>query len=228
LFIDESQVSFLDDVMWDRGYLESSKMAGAFQLLRSYDLIWSRMVQDYLLGERPAMNDLMAWNADTTRMPYRMHSQYLRRLFLDNDLAGGRYPVGGRPVSLNDLHAPIFMVGTRTDHVAPWRSVYKLHLLTDAEITFVLTSGGHNAGIVSEPGHAHRSYQAVQRPAEGRYVDPDSYLAQAQSHEGSWWPAWQAWLAERSGARGKPPAMGKPGSVYAAQADAPGAYVLQR
>ena len=228
LFIDESQVSFLDDVMWDRGYLESSKMAGAFQLLRSYDLIWSRMVQDYLLGERPAMNDLMAWNADTTRMPYRMHSQYLRRLFLDNDLAGGRYPVGGRPVSLNDLHAPIFMVGTRTDHVAPWRSVYKLHLLTDAEITFVLTSGGHNAGIVSEPGHAHRSYQVMQRPAEGRYVDPDSYLAQAQSHEGSWWPAWQAWLAERSGARGKPPAMGKPGSVYAAQADAPGAYVLQR
>jgi polyhydroxyalkanoate synthase subunit PhaC len=228
LFIDESQVSFLDDVMWDRGYLESSKMAGAFQLLRSYDLIWSRMVQDYLLGERPAMNDLMAWNADTTRMPYRMHSQYLRRLFLDNDLASGRYLVDGRPVSLNDLHVPIFMVGTRTDHVAPWRSVYKLHLLTDAEITFVLTSGGHNAGIVSEPGHAHRSYQTMTRPAEGRYVDPDSYLAQAQSDEGSWWPAWQAWLAEHSGARVKPPATGKPGTAYAVLADAPGSYVLQR
>ncbi len=228
LFIDESQVSFLDDVMWDRGYLESSKMAGAFQLLRSYDLIWSRMVQDYLLGERAPMNDLMAWNADTTRMPYRMHSQYLRRLFLQNDLAGGRYPVRGRPVSLNDLHVPIFMVGTRTDHVAPWRSVYKLHLLTDAEITFVLTSGGHNAGIVSEPGHAHRSYQSMLRPAEGRYLDPDSYLAQAPMHEGSWWPAWQAWLAEHSGARGKPPAMGTPGGAYAPVDDAPGAYVLQR
>jgi len=228
LFIDESQVSFLDDVMWDRGYLESSKMAGAFQLLRSYDLIWSRMVQDYLLGDRAPMNDLMAWNADTTRLPYRMHSQYLRRLFLQNDLAGGRYPVDGRPVSLNDIHAPIFMVGTRTDHVAPWRSVYKLHLLTDAEITFVLTSGGHNAGIVSEPGHAHRSYQSMLRPTEGRYLDPDSYLADAPMHDGSWWPAWQAWLAAHSGPRIKPPTLGKPGSVYAAQADAPGAYVLQR
>ena len=225
LFIDESEVAFLADLMWDRGYLRAEQMAGAFQLLRSYDLIWSRMTQEYLLGERPPMTDLMAWNADATRMPYRMHTEYLRSLFLHNDLAAGRFKVGARPVSLNDIDAPIFAVGTRIDHVAPWRSVYKLHLLNDDEITFVLTTGGHNAGIVNEPGHPHRSYQIAIRPAAGKYLDPDSFLAQAPSHDGSWWPAWQAWLAARSGAHRKPPPLGTPRGAYRPLADAPGTYV---
>src|SRR6185312_13655608 len=120
---------------------------GAFQLLRSNDLIWSRLVREYLLGDRPAMNDLMAWNADATRMPYRMHSEYLRHLYLENDLAEGRCLVDGKPAALTDIRAPMFVVGTTRDHVAPWRSVYKIHLLTDTEITFLLTTGGHNAGI---------------------------------------------------------------------------------
>ena len=177
LFINEGQVSYLEDLMWDQGYLDTRQMSGAFQLLRSNDLIWSRLVRDYLLGQRQPMFDLMAWNSDLTRMPYRMHSEYLRKLFLNNDLAEGRYEVDGRPVALSDIRAPLFVVGTVRDHVAPWHSVYKIHLLADAEeITFVLTSGGHNAGIVSEPGHPRRTYQMTTRREGDRYVDPDTWV----------------------------------------------------
>jgi polyhydroxyalkanoate synthase len=129
-------------MMWERGYLDSHQMAGAFQLLRSNDLIWSRAVRDYLMGRRSTPIDIMAWNADATRMAYRMHSEYLRALFLDNDLAEGRFDVGGHPITVRDIRVPIFTVGTEQDHVAPWRSVFKLHFLTDSELTFVLTNGG--------------------------------------------------------------------------------------
>ena len=115
-------------------------MASAFQMLRSYGLLWSRRVNEYLLGERTPVFDLMAWNAEATRMPAKMHLQYLRRLFLNNDLSEGRYPVNDTLVQLADLSVPVFMVGTETDHVAPWRSVYKLHPKSPAEITFVLTA----------------------------------------------------------------------------------------
>ena len=227
LFIDESQVSLLEAQMAQTGYLTAQQMAGAFQMLRSYDLLWSRMVGEYLMGTRQPMNDLMAWNADATRMPARMHSEYLRRLFLDNDLAEGRFPVGGRPIALSDIALPMFCVGTQTDHVAPWRSVYKLHYLTVADLTFVLTSGGHNAGIVSEPGHPHRSYQLLRRPAGGAYLGPDAWLHQAPAHDGSWWPAWVQWLDEHSGAPVDPPRMGNPRAGYRPLADAPGDYVRE-
>ncbi len=226
LFINASQLAFLEDVMWSQGFLDSRQMAGTFQLLRSNDLIWSRMVRTYLLGERETMTDLNAWNADATRMPYCEHSEYLRRLFLDNDLAEGRFPAGGRPVALSDIRTPTFAVGTETDHVAPWRSVYKLHLVTDAEITFLLTSGGHNAGIVSEPGHPHRRYRVATRRHDDRFLDPDHWLTTATAKDGSWWPEWIAWLGARSGAAVAPPPMGAPGS-YAPLADAPGTYVFE-
>ena len=151
-------------------------MAGSFQVLHSNDLIWSAMVREYLMGERRPMIDLMAWNADATRMPYRMHSEYLRKLFLDNDLAEGRLIVADKPIALTDIRAPIFMVGTVRDHVAPWRSTYKINLLTDTDVTYLLTSGGHNAGIVSEPGHRHRSFQVMTKKSIDYYVDPDTYL----------------------------------------------------
>ena len=202
-------------------------MAGSFQLLNSNDLIWSRLSRNYLMGEREPLIDLMAWNADTTRMPYRMHSEYLRHLFLDNNLAEGRYHVGGKPIALADIRVPIFAVGTVRDHIAPWHSVHKIHLFTDTEITFVLTSGGHNAGIVSEPGHAHRNYQVMSRTSADPYTDPDGWAEAASHKEGSWWPEWVTWLEKRSRAPVSPPAMGAPANGYAALCDAPGTYVLQ-
>ena len=227
LFIDESQLAFLEDMMWDQGYLDTKQMAGAFQMLRSNDLIWSRMVHDYLLGEREPMFDLMAWNADATRMPYRMHSDYLSGLFLNNDLAEGRYLVKDRPVSLTDIRIPMFVVSTVRDHVAPWRSVYKINLLADTEVTFVLTSGGHNAGIVSEPGHPDRTYRIETRNEKDTYIDAESWAARTPEREGSWWTAWEAWLKKRSGKKTAPPSLGASRKGYPPLDDAPGLYVMQ-
>lgn len=227
LFINQSQLMLLEDIMWDKGYLDTVNMSGAFQLLRSNDLIWSRMVHDYLLGKRQRMNDLMAWNADATRMPYRMHSQYLRQLFLNNELATGHYAVDGRPVALSDIRVPIFCVGATRDHVAPWKSVYKIHLLVDVdEVTFLLASGGHNAGIVSEPGHAHRSYQVATHKAGSKYIDPETWVTRTPKHRGSWWPAWHRWLAEDASRRAMPPSVGAPDKGYKSLCDAPGTYVF--
>jgi polyhydroxyalkanoate synthase len=227
LFMNESQLSFLEDMMWEQGFLDARQMAGTFQLLRSNDLIWSRMVHEYLMGERAPISDLMAWNADTTRMPYRMHSEYLRRLFLDNDFAEGRFMVGERPIAITDIRAPIFAVGTVRDHVAPWRSTYKLNLLSDTDVTYLLVSGGHNVGIVSEPGHARRDFQVLTKGRDDRYIDPDAYLAQAPHKEGSWWPEWIDWLSARSDAPVAPPPMGAAAKGYEPLCDAPGTYVLQ-
>lgn len=224
LFINESQVQYLEDLMWQQGYLDSKQMSGAFQLLRSNDLVWSYIVNNYLMGEREPMSDLMAWNADATRMPYTMHSEYLRQLFLQNDLAEGRFKVDGRPIAIGDIRAPIFAVGTTRDHVAPWRSVFKIHPLTDTDVTFLLTTGGHNAGIVSEPGRPHRSYQVLTKREGNRYLDPDAWQAAARRREGSWWPEWVDWLASHSGKPVAPPAIGAP-PTYPIIGTAPGIYV---
>ena len=225
LFINESQVAFLEDMMWERGVLDTTQMAGAFQLLRSNDLIWSRLTRDYLMGERAAPSDLMAWNADATRLPYRMHSEYLRKLFLNNDLAGGRYFVEGKPISLPDIHTPMFVVGTLRDHVAPWKSVYKIHFQVDANVTFLLTSGGHNAGIVAPPGEQGHSYRVKTEVADATYTGPDEWLNTVPSVEGSWWPEWTNWLAARSSEPSEPPCMGVKAAEENNLPDAPGDYV---
>jgi polyhydroxyalkanoate synthase len=228
LFINESQVAFLEDMMWRGGLLGTAQMAGAFQILRANDLLWSRVVRDYLIGERAAPNDLMSWNADATRMPYRMHSDYLRRLFLDNDLAEGRYQVEGRPVALSDLHEPMFVVGTQRDHVAPWKSTYKIHFLANVDITYVLTSGGHNAGIVAPPAEEGRSYQVLTKRASDLYLGPDEWLKRAPSRQGSWWTEWTRFLAVHSGQPISPPSLGRPQQKGAPMDDAPGSYVLEQ
>jgi polyhydroxyalkanoate synthase len=224
LFINEAQVHFLEDLMWSRGYLDGREMAGAFQLIRSNDLVWSRLVHDYLMGERAPMSDLMAWNADATRLPFRMQSEYLRQLFLHNDLAEGRFKAGGRPIALTDIRAPIFAVGTEHDHVAPWRSAFKIHLLSDTDVTFLLTSGGHNAGIVSPPGLPGRRYRVLTERAADHYLDPDSWERTAPLRLGSWWPQWVEWLNRHSGRMVAAPRVGGGASINLGKA--PGTYVL--
>ncbi|MBS0592881.1 MAG: alpha/beta fold hydrolase [Proteobacteria bacterium] len=225
VLIDASQVTMLEDQMAERGFLTGRQMAGSFQFLHSRELIWSARTRELLLGERLRPNDLMAWNADTTRMPAAMHSEYLRRCYLRNELAEDRYPVEGEPVSLADIRQPIFAVGTEKDHVSPWRSVYKLHRLTDTELCFVLTNGGHNAGIVSEPGHAHRHYALhTSRPGDPMR-DADAWLMLAQRHEGSWWTAWHDWLLQHGSGR---QVGARHIDAASALCDAPGLYVLVR
>ena len=228
LFIDENQLTYIEDIMWEKGYLEGSQMAGAFSMLRSIDLIWSRVVYDYLLGKRQKINDLMAWDYDTTRMPYKMHSEYLRKLFLNNDLVEGRFKILDESINLADITLPIFSVSTIKDHVAPWKSVYKIHYFTDSDITFVLTNAGHNTGIVNEPGGSGRSYQMLTHKIDDKHLAPEVWLERAPHFTDSWWPAWEKWLTDYSGAKEKPPTLGSPEKNLRPICDAPGTYVLKK
>jgi polyhydroxyalkanoate synthase len=225
MLIDESQVALLEEMMAERGFLTGPQMASSFQFLHSRELIWSATLRELWMGEALRPNDLMAWNADVTRMPAAMHSQYLRRCYLRNELAEARYCVEGRPVSLDDVELPTFLVGTEKDHVAPWRSVYKLHRLTDTEITFVLCNGGHNAGIVSEPGHPGRRWREHTRSPGEPWMAPQDWETVATPHEGSWWTAWHAWLVAHGSGHSVPARRIDPADALA---PAPGQYVLTR
>jgi polyhydroxyalkanoate synthase len=201
-------------------------MGGAFALLRSRDLLWAPAVEQYVRGERPKLNDLMAWNADGTRMPCRMHSEYLARLYLKNELANGEFSVSGQPLDLKDVQVPMFVVGTETDHVAPWRSVYKARALTrSSDYTFLLTSGGHNAGIVSGPVHPKRRHRMLTWSNPTETVSADAWFATAPLFEGSWWPAWQQWLVAHSAAKQVP--ARKPAVKGSSLGEAPGRYVRE-
>lgn len=225
LFVDPNGLAYLEDLMWSQGYLDASQMAGAFTMLRSNDLFWSRLLHEYFFGTRQDKDDLMAWNADSTRLPFRMHSEYLRQLFLENRLAQGKFAVEGRPIALSDIEIPIFAVGTAKDHVAPWQSVYKIHLFTDAPITFLLTSGGHNAGIITPPDHPRRIYQIGHVSDHDTYIDPERWRLITPVQKGSWWPEFQNWLAAHSDTPNKPPPMGAPEHGYPPLEPAPGTYV---
>ena len=224
VFIDEDQLNTLNQAMARTGYLSGRQMAGSFQFMNSRDLVWSRNTRRYLLGQDEVGNDMMSWNADVTRLPERMHSEYLSSLFLNNALASGHYRVGGVGVSLMDIKAPMLVVGTVRDHVSPWHSVYKIHQLTETQITFILAAGGHNAGIISEPGHARRSYQIKCTEKGQAWIEPATWAAEAPLVDGSWWEAMHSWLHERSGTPIAPPAI-KPADVLC---DAPGENIMVR
>lgn len=220
LFIDESQVHWLEGQMARQGFLDKTQMRATFQMLRSRDLVWSYRLATYLLGDRTPMSALMAWNADGTRLPQRMHSEYLRALYLDNALAHGEFRLGDVPISLADIRVPIFNVGTVQDHVAPWRSVFKLHQFTEADQTFVLTAGGHNVGIVNPPGQPKASHRLGHWKHGDRLITPDEWLDDTPSVEGSWWTPWAAWLAGHSA-----PSRATPPTTLHSLGPAPGQYV---
>lgn len=224
VFIDEAQLAALRKSMNEKGYLSGKQMGGSFIYLAAKDLFWGRNTRRYLLGEEDPSFDLMSWNADTTRLPARMHSEYLSALFLNNALAAGQFRFAGKTVLLTDLHMPLMVVSTTRDHVSPWKSVYKIHQQTNAPITFVLAEGGHNAGIVSEPGRPRRSYQIAEAKGNTNWVDPEVWREQVAVVPGSWWEAMTGWLTSHSG---KPVVAPK---IKADQVicDAPGEYVMMR
>lgn len=223
LFIDESQVALLEDMMHLEGTLDARNMAGAFSILRAHELVYSRIVDRYLLGKPYEPGPLDAWLADPTRMPARMHSEYLRLLFMENSFTHGELPVDGAFVAVKDIRVPVFALGAERDHIAPWRSVYRIGLHGTAETTFVLTGGGHNTSVVSPPGKEGAYYYTGPSIGKTGYVEPDAWLAGASRQPGSWWPEWLGWLRERAtpGAPVIPPlAAGTLGS-------APGVYVYE-
>jgi polyhydroxyalkanoate synthase len=228
LFIDESQIAFLEDLMSARGYLDGRQMAGAFALINSKDLVWSKLVHEYLMGAHTPMTALRAWNADATRMPARMHSEYLRQLYLRNDLSEGRFRLGAHTVMLEDLTVPLFVVATERDHVSPWTSVYKIHRLAHAPVTFVLSSGGHNVGIVNPPSgplaHPQASYRFASHLSSKAPADPLEWLEAAQPVQGSWWTCWHEWLVTHSTAQVKAVPVVAP-ALAGPPVNAPGSYV---
>ena len=226
LFIDEEQIKALEALMQRQGYLSGEQMASCFSMLHARDLIWSHYIQEYMLGVREPLSDMMAWDADTTRLPCKMHSEYLRKLYLNNEFARGQLKMAGKKLALAKIKTPLFVVSTARDHVAPWPSVYKIHDLTKTEMTFVLTQGGHNYGIINEPGRPDQHYQMRTHKKLSPVLTHQIWQTKARHYKGSWWSAWQKWLVGFSSALTHPPRMGH--AEYPALCPAPGQYVLKR
>lgn len=197
IFIDDKQIAGIEKRMARRGFLEGFEMSDSFRLLRENGLVWNYVVDQYLLGNQPTPFDLLYWNEDTTRMPEAMHSFYLREMYLENKLVKpGAITLCDTPIDLTQVDMPIFQLSCERDHIAPWKSTYKATQLYSGEVTFVLGGSGHIAGVVNPPAknkYGFRTHGTV-NPA-----DPGEWYAGSEKHEGSWWPYWAAWLAERSG-----------------------------
>ena len=224
VFIDEASVRWLADVMRRRGFLDGREMATTFRLLRTNSLIWHYVVHGWLYGEKPAPWDVLFWNMDATRMPYRMHEYYLREMYLKNSLVKrDALIVAGEPIDLPRIHQPLYDVSAEDDHIAPWRQTFKINAYVTSPKRFVLSSSGHILGIVNPPVKpAKRSYRIG--PAH-RGQSADHWYAQAEQRAGSWWGDWAEWLAERCGPLRDPPPLAS--ERYPALAGAPGTYVLE-
>ncbi|MGH7715758.1 MAG: PHA/PHB synthase family protein, partial [Vulcanimicrobiaceae bacterium] len=218
-FLGEDAVQHIESKMNERGYLEGREMADTFNMLRSNDLIWTPAVNRYLLGKDAPAFDLLYWNNDATRMPATMHSYYLRHMYMQNDLVvPNKLEIDGIGIDLGKIDVPLYIVATREDHIAPWRSVYALTQLTSAPSTFRLANSGHIAGIVNPPGAKKAQYWA----SDATPSDAETWRANATLREGSWWPDWYEWLGEQSGAKVEP----RQNAKYPELAAAPGTYVL--
>jgi polyhydroxyalkanoate synthase len=218
-FTDEKTVARLEHEMAEKGYLDGSQMAGTFDLLRANDLIFSYVVSGWLMGENPPAFDLLAWNADSTRLPAAMHSFYLRCLYIGNELARGQMKLAGRSLRLSRVKNDTYVVGAVNDHIVPWQASYRATSLLGGDVRYVLSSGGHVAGIVNPPGPKAWYETADSNPADGH-----SWRSAAARQTGSWWEDWTKWSQTRAGGRVRPPGMGS--SLNPAGGDAPGDYVL--
>jgi polyhydroxyalkanoate synthase len=222
VFIDEEQLALLERRMQERGYLEAHDMATSFNMLRANDLIWSFVVNNYLLGKEQLPFDLLFWNADSTRMPAAMHSFYLRKMYHENLLARpGGINLAGTPIDLSKIKIPSFILSTREDHIAPWKSTFAATRLYTGPVKFVLSASGHMAGVISAPGGKYGHWTNDNLPPT-----PDEWFAGATAHQGSWWPAWDEWITRLDPERvvAREPGGGKLPVIE----DAPGSYVRVR
>ncbi len=220
IFIDDDQISSLESAMNERGFLDGSEMAAVFSTLRANDLIWSFVINNYLLGKDPFPFDILYWNSDSTRLPAAMHSYYLRRMYLENLLVQpGALELGGTPIDLSAIEVPAYLLSTQDDHIAPWMSTYRATGHVKGKTVFTLAKSGHVAGVVNPPAKMKYGYWTNSTTP----ADPQAWLDSAQSHDGSWWTHWQTWLARRGGSmvEARQPGAGK----LPALADAPGTYV---
>ena len=224
VFIDEASVRWLSDLMRTRGYLDGKEMAASFRLLRSNSLIWHYVVHGWLYGERPAPFDVLYWNMDVTRMPYRMHEYYLREMYLKNNLVKpNALTIAGEPIDLARIHQPLYSVSGEDDHIAPWRQTFHVNAHVTSPKRFILSSSGHILGIVNPPvTPPKRSFRAG---AAHRGQTADAWHAKAERHDGSWWEDWGVWLAEKCDPLGAPPPLAT--EAFPKLADAPGTYVLE-
>jgi polyhydroxyalkanoate synthase subunit PhaC len=223
VFIDEEQLAALEERMSETGYLDGSAMATTFNMLRANDLIWSFVVNNYLLGKDPFPFDLLYWNSDSTRMPAAMHSCYLRRMYQENKLIEpGGITLGGVPIDLRKIATPTFILSTKEDHIAPWKSTYAATQLYRGPVRFVLAASGHIAGVVNPPAaEKYHHWTNAKLPD-----DPDAWLTDAKQQPGSWWPEWARWVAKYGG--GKVPARQPGDGKLTPIEDAPGSYVAVR
>ena len=222
VFIDEPQVSYIEGQMAERGYLDSRSMARMFNMLRANDLIWSNVVNNYLLGKEPPAFDLLYWNADGTRMTRVAHSFYLRNTYLENNLIKpNKIVLKDVPIDLKKIRQNIYAVGAEQDHIVPWKSAWRISQLARGKVRFVLGGSGHIAGIINPPSKG-KGYWTNDKPVK----TADKWLESSEQHKGSWWTDWLEWLRPRSGEQGAPPSMGSP--AYPAITPAPGTYVLEK
>jgi polyhydroxyalkanoate synthase len=223
VFVDEEQLSALERRMDERGFLEGGEMASTFNMMRSNDLIWPYIVNNYLKGKKPAAFDLLYWNADATRMPAANHSFYLRSCYLENNLAQGKMTIAGEKLDLRRIKTPVYTLATREDHIAPAKSVFLGAKFFGGPVKFVLSGSGHIAGVVNPPDKKKYQYWTGTKPTGG---DLDKWTAKAKEHPGSWWPDWLKWIKAHSSAQVKPRVPG--GGKLKPIEDAPGSYVKVR